>query len=412
MDTRNQKWFVWGIIGATLLIVVAGGLILQSLLTKPTSPDGATSAGGNDFFSRIFGGGGGDEGTIPVGETPEETLPEVARLKQLTATAVAGFGTRPSESGVLVRYLERETGNIFEIPADGATSSVRISNTTIPRTQEAVFSATSLSSFARLLRDDVIETLYIPLVGSTTLPSLFLEPDITAFAASPTEERIFYLLKTASGSIGYVANSNGGRTRQVFSSPLQQLTADWSAADKITLTSKAAEGYDGIAYAVNPSTGATKKLIGALPGLLVKSSADGAYTLYSVFAEESAQTLVRIEKTGESRLAPFLTLPEKCAWSGNSPVFYCAVPYQSDEAAYPDNWYMGKAATADNIWAVDVENNVAFVLYDLSARSFPPLDVDMMRVTHDNQYLIFREKAGQTLWSFRIIPPQTPETGP
>ncbi len=406
-STNNRKRLVvWGIVGLTVLVLAAGGLLLNSLLFR-TDPPSRVEGGARDgdFFSRIFGGGGESEETIPTTGDPNARLPDTARLKRLTTTAVAGFGVRPGSEGGAVRYLDRESGNVYEIPVSGATTSVRISNTTIPRTQEAYFSATSSSAFARLVRDNIIETLYLPL-GIAASPSLFLEPNIVAFATSPNEEKIFYLLKTQNGSLGYVANVNGSRPRQVFSSQLQQLTAHWGAPGQITITSKASQGYDGISYAVNPTTGATRKLIGALPGLLVKGSGDGTYTLYSTFADNAGQTLVRTEKTGESKLTPFVTFPEKCAWSSNSPVFYCAVPYQSDEGTYPDSWYQGVAKTADNIWAVDVENDVAVLLYDLSKRNFPPLDIDEMKITPDNQYLVFREKEGQTLWSFSIIPPQ------
>src|SRR3989338_11386917 len=100
-------------------------------------------------FFYFFYGRGGEElppefGEFPATEDtgfpPEETRPtvlpeEAARegpvLRQLTTTPVSGAVLGGSGARIAVRYLDRATGNIFEVSPDGGEAK-RITNTTIP----------------------------------------------------------------------------------------------------------------------------------------------------------------------------------------------------------------------------------------------------------------------------------------
>src|SRR5258706_5577502 len=71
-----------------------------------------------------------------TGTGGRDQSPTSGKLRKLVSAPVAGF-TIISGTTTVVRYLEKDTGHIYDINLQG--SNQRVTNTTIPRVYEAIF---------------------------------------------------------------------------------------------------------------------------------------------------------------------------------------------------------------------------------------------------------------------------------
>jgi len=155
-----------------VFVVIILGMLVASFFVFRGPSDGSGETGGlRDFFP--FGKGenaddarpplfgGGDGGRVKDGASSGDTAlgrPTLA-LKQLTTEPVAGAAATSSlQREVVVRYIERTTGNVYEIGIINSNQK-RLSNTTIPAVREAFFDGGGLFVNLRYLNEnDVIKT--------------------------------------------------------------------------------------------------------------------------------------------------------------------------------------------------------------------------------------------------------------
>ena len=61
------------------------------------------------------------------------------------------------------------------------------------------------------------------------------------YAVSPQKDKVFTLVKSGDSSIGYVANIDGTKTAQLFTTPLTQLNVEWPSENVIALDVRAGQ---------------------------------------------------------------------------------------------------------------------------------------------------------------------------
>ncbi|MDP3762955.1 MAG: hypothetical protein Q8Q97_02690, partial [bacterium] len=129
------------LIVATAVVILAGGGIIW-YFTRAPSAQRAGEEEERGFFSRLFPGGGERELTQAEREKLEEAQQGGAGLEtakprsfKLVEANVAGVAFAKNK----IRYIDRETGHVFEIDPDGQNKT-RISNTTIPGIFEVIWS--------------------------------------------------------------------------------------------------------------------------------------------------------------------------------------------------------------------------------------------------------------------------------
>src|SRR5579872_991881 len=83
------------------------------------------------------------------------------KLRLITSEPVAGATFVENKTGVTVRYMERATGHIYDVSTNSSTVT-EISNTTIPKIYETLFTDGGSGFITRYIGDDgqTIETLY------------------------------------------------------------------------------------------------------------------------------------------------------------------------------------------------------------------------------------------------------------
>lgn len=235
------------------------------------------------------------------------------------------------------------------------------------------------------------------LQGIQKITGSFLSENISQGSVSPDGTQVFFLKPTSGGVVGIVANIDGTKQRQVWSSELSEWKPQWINQDTVALTTLASREADGYLYFLNLKNGNFKKILGPLRGLTTLTNPSGSMVL----ANSSTDTGMTLgsygTKTGRMTVLDITTLPEKCTWA-NEGSLLCAVPKNIPEGQYPDDVYQGNVSFSDNFWFVDTEKNVNRLLLVPG----PELDVIRPKTSPDNSYLYFINRTDGNLWSYRL----------
>lgn len=344
--------------------------------------------------------------TTPV---PSEQHP-LERLWRADEGPVAGFSfvamQEAATTTALLYFAERASGNVFAAePAQQRV--VRLTNTLIPKTYEAVFAPRGGAVLIRTLQGDAISTLLATFAtpsATTTFPLPLggpaLAPDIRDIAIDPDPKsaQLFYLAKNSrGGTAGFLSSLRGAKPKQIFSSTI----ASWRAmiaGGRIVLLESPGDGLPGYAYTL--SNGGTLSLLaGPLPGLMVLPHPTEQALLFSSSNAGRLSLYAQVGKR-EPVLLPIATIAEKCAWApGASLIAYCAAPQTAPPPGFIDLWYQGASHTSDSWWVVDAASGNVTELFTPA----PPLDVQDAQVDPSGNYIAFENGADLSLWILRIM---------
>ena len=386
-----------------ILIIIAVVAVIGLVLIFIKKPAGEEKEGG--FLSRFFPTGGKEEITSrPLGTTtaPEETAEalqaqkEEIELLKLTQEAIAGATFAHGK----IRYIEKATGHLYEIGPNGE-DKIRISNTTIPRIFEVVWSKNASSSVIRILNEagDNLRNFAVAFTGSST-QGIFLASGITSIAASPAENKMFYLLENNGETSGIQADFENKNRKELINVPFGEFTADWPEKNIITFLSKPSNLAEGFLFKLDLKTLALTKVIGNIKGLTAKMSPDGKKIIYSQSsANQNLETNILILADSQKIPLGLTTLAEKCVFANTSPdLIYCASPRFIPNAALPDAWHQGIISFSDSFWQIDAESGALKIL-NAGAEE---IDAVNLFLDPEDKFLFFTNKKDNALWRLRL----------
>lgn len=405
-----------------IIIVVIVGIIL-GVFAFTTQRGGTPQELGLDVFSRFFQSDTRDVSTrddLQTRDTQrarEDISAEIplSPLRQLTKNPVSGAYIFERDGESVIRFIERESGHLFEI-GENDTSVTRITNTTVPRVQRVVWIDEETVIFQYLNeRGDTIESFFAVVSseeeenttgGELSLIGNFLPQNALSLTASENGQNVFYFLdKNIVG--GFVADPDGTRNRQVFALPLTEWNVEWPRGSVVTLTTKASGISAGSLYFLNTVTENFEQVLGNIAGLTTRVRPDRKETLYSESTGNGFLFGIADINSGARRELPLQTLPEKCAWSEpSSSVIYCGIPVEIPSAVYPDTWYQGLVSFSDNLWSIDTADGATDLLVRLSGETRGSIDVVEPKLSPSENLLIFINKNDLTLWSFTLSEPE------
>lgn len=397
-----------------LILLLAGGLFyLWGKYIKPTTPS-QTDGDPSDF---PFGTGNGkDEPSARSSSSRSGDLTgtedvDMPILRQISDKPIAGGIAFQKASTTVIRYVERGTGHIVETTADSYNSS-KVSNTTIPKVPQAIWSPDGQSVIMRYLKDgeESIYTFSANIAKATTSQdisknpkSAFLPSKINQLAINPTGDKIFYLRNEGGASAGATTNIDGSQKSQIFNSAVTEWLVSWPNKDILAFVTKPSFLSPGYLFFVNSKTGASNKILSSINGLTVLAGSTTKNILYSETVEESVKLNYYNLKNNQTKKFSFKTLPEKCVWSKTEEfIVYCAVPKSVNNGEYPDDWYQGIISFNDKIWKVDVSSNSSELVFDFQAESGKDFDVVEPFLSADDEYLFFINKKDLSFWSLSL----------
>lgn len=380
----------------TLFIVIIGVLffVYQSFIKEggvfPSQGITTEGGGGNVLFpgSDSLDDGrkntnGGENGFIPT-------------LRQISIAPVAGGTVFNANGNVIIRYVERSTGHIFETTGKSLEQN-RISNTTIPRIQNSEWSpGGDMVIFQYLDENEMLKSFYGNISKDTgTIEGWFLSNSITSLDVD-TSGNIFYIQKTGNGSSGVISNFDGTNAKSVFSSSISDWSSQW-IGDSTAVTTKPSRNNLGFMYVLQ--SGNYEKML-SFEGLNTLPSPDGLNTLFSISNSKETNLFVYNRDNQEFTEIPFRTLAEKCVWADTVTIF-CGSPFNFTGGVVPDDWYKGSLSFFDDIWSYNTETKVAQLVYDMQEDG-KLIDITQLKVDSEKNTLIFVDKTNLTLWALSL----------
>ncbi len=397
-----------GILAVITIALFIGGYWYLQKGALPVTPEEITV----DSFP--FGTGSTPREITPrTGETaereavarPQEQSASGELLREISPKEIPGAVISTKNNKPAVRYMERQTGHVYEVE-DLKASPKRISNTTTPGIQKAVFGERGESVvFQYLDATDVKKTVTGKIAATSTstglLGSVFLN-NIRDLVVSPDKKNVFYVLRGADGAIGTTAKLDGGGRKQVFTSPVTEWLSQWVDTNTITLITKPASSAPGFLYTLNLTNSSFNKVLGEIAGLTALMSPDKKQTLFSASSKNEFDTFLYNVQNRVAALFAITTFPEKCVWSNDAVTLYCGAPQDIESGTYPDMWYQGRVSFNDSIWKINTETGIIDVLINPEESAREPIDVINPMLDENETVLIFTNKKNSTLWSLQL----------
>lgn len=333
-----------------------------------------------------------DIGTDTPGDTATSTLP---RLRKIASGPIAGYTATTTKNGLSFRYIEKKTGHIY----DGTLTeqkTTRVTNSTIPRVQEAALSRNGVDLLFGYLGANF--TTFNTLTGSVSESDAYLSfnqisDEMGEFVASPTK----------SAFAGFSHDGTGGRisvvTRQekvIYRSPIKKWRGSWAGPTSLVVYPAATAAAPNAVYSLSEA-GTLERIVGNRYGLEAVGWGDWYILSYS---EPSTQTYLYNRKTEVWQPLSITTLAEKCVVSTDTkkPLAFCGVPSGFVQGTYPDAWHEGRVAFSDSIWMLDINTP------DVSFLANIPEEVDAvnLQLSADGSYLGFVNRRDGSLWALRL----------
>lgn len=412
--------FIFAIIllGITVIIVVSPG--------KSTSPQNENQT--EQSFFPLFGNRRPqpNEGDVPTPQEGETTGGQTGGgvntttdpLFRITTIPVAGAlsftkevlnADGETEDSNWVRYVARENGFIYEKEISNLSFEKKISTTTIPRVEEALFLNKGKTVALRYLGDDfeTIKTFMGSVPQETTggdgpsvLRGSFLPENIIEFSKSTLGNYFFYLSPSSESAVGTLTNSDTNQKNQFFNSLFKEWTTHISNNGAfVFITTKPSTIFRGYSYRLTVPSNNPVRILGGILGLTINPSPLGSKILYS------DNTLALGEYNVSTKTSTALgikTLPEKCVWSGDNITIYCLVPNTIPNTNYPDDWYNGSTSFIDSLWKINTETSTAIFIENISAKNRGMFDGTKPILSEDDSLLFFTNKNDGTLWGYRL----------
>ncbi len=454
-QSSNKKLIIALVV--TLILGVIVGILLYVRGGSSEEGTGTTSfsalfgnlgeESGRPSGSKVTPGGEGEKGAGDTGENGEEPL-----FRRLTDFEVAGATTVSRDGRDYVRYVQRETGYVYDVdPKTGKTT--QLTNTTIPRIYEAYWGLGGNAVVLRYLkhddinRKDIIKTQIASLVlpndifasssgaiGNLTISEPVLRDDISSVSVSPNGKLLFYIVPVADGVSGTIVNLSTRVATEVLRNSFGEWLPQILDNGNVILTSKASSDVYGYAYLYDTAKKTLSRLVREKNGLTTFSTPNGGRMLYSenllgntILGLYDAKGFAQ-DEGGVTHTAPLqlATLPEKCAWSANGVRAFCGAFASTPRAKIPDEWYQGALTFTDTFWTMDTDIADLVFLADPKKETGRTFDVTLPMIDKSESHFYFIDKTDSTLWSMRLdrskyangesdpangeeLPPLTPE---
>ena len=403
---------------ASVVILIVIGLIIFYFNSGNTNNPTSTNNINTNPFGYNPSNKGQSTSTQPIKNVQATTTPKnLAKLIQIYRYPTSGsvFFSNKNKQDVL-RFTDRAVGNTYEyLPATQTGQPQRITNTTIPKIQEAIWSGTGDNTVLRYLdnnTDNIVSfSAKIQAVASSsgtfgTINGVFLAQNLKQLAISPKGDKIFSLVDKSdkSGTYGLTSNLDGSAKKTIFNSPVSYWNISWPKENIISLTTKASYRDSGLLFFFSPQTYSMDRILGNVNGMSTVTNGDANLVAYSYTSNNSFLLNVYDVANKISETFNIATLADKCAWGENNPkILYCAIPKVVPPDNYPDAWYQGVESFSDNIWKINTETGDSQELYQVGLNENADIDAFDLKLSPDDQYLAFSNKNDLSLWLLQIV---------
>lgn len=393
----------------TVLIYAVGGLVVLVLAgtfaySLVFDTQNGTREPGDSFpssDSRTIGSDG-----LPQDGGPAEGeggVVKESRLFQLYDKPVVSSVVFKRSNRSYVRFMEEGTGHVYEYDiAD--KKSYRISNTSVPKIQEAFWSMDGTIVAFRYEDGATLKAAVAELATSTSESSFrkvsFLPEGIRSLALSPDGADIFYITPgTAAGTAtGIVARRDGSSPRILFSSKMPRWFVSWPSANSVLIASPWSED-GGIVYRINPNTGA-QTIVHTTQGLFLGAIGGPAGDVLAIDSQSGwVANVVSASGSGDGLL---LSIPSSCAFAREATSTAICSSLPRDAAAVRVAWARGEYDIAGELFSLNLDGNYLGVLLRASEVGDRIFDIVNPALAPDASYATFKNRVDGLLWGVVI----------
>lgn len=309
---------------------------------------------------------------------------------------------------VKARYVERLSGHVYQYDTN-TQETTKISNTTIPRTEESIFVENGSKVIMRYLDQDgrkIQSYLGTLPTGNITdkLTGGYLPENIISLTKSPDSKELFYLTKNNSGVNGNILEIATLKEKRIFTNPFTEWLTYWG--DKgITLHTKASSGFPGSSYLLS-TTGTFSKITSNLLTLTAKNSNTSGIIPISYDSTNMYNKLALYDTNTQKLIdTNVYTVSEKCVWWRDGLFLLCAAPRTPQlSSTFIDDWYKGYMYTADDLYIINAQSGEGIMFADINelTKKETNLDITQMEVSSDGEYLMFIDKKTGNPWLLNL----------
>jgi hypothetical protein len=398
-----------------ILIILIIGLFLYWFFWYADTDPGEGGVGQPDPIFPFSGGQPGDDSFFEdddetdVDNDPSSTYTPQPNLWQISDRPVAGSQWVTDENGRQeVWYVHRENGHLFRHSTKNREST-RLTNTTIPRVQEAVISPQGDYIIYRYIDAGTDNTkTYMANITPTENGDMpyqvqgeFWSDNIKSVNASPLGERVFYLRSTSDGTIGVVVTMATEEVLVVFESDLTEWRSQWSTNDSITVFNSPAQNTRGFSHTINTKTGEMNKLVDGR-GMTATLSPDNQYVITSKLDNNQYRSYLHTASDTQSNLMTIPTFSEKCGWRPGGNIFFCGVPTGDFPNPNLRSWYQGVNNFTDELHVFVPESREQENLFGDEEMDMGPFDITDIKVDPNFNFLSFENKRDYILWGLQL----------
>lgn len=217
----------------------------------------------------------------------------------------------------------------------------------------------------------------------------FLPSGTFSASLSPATHQLAYLEKAATGVRLSVLNLDSALSKGTAAAtlPLEDVYINWVSTDKIELKEKGALLAPSSEFIFNLPRKTASVVVKEKNGLDILW-APSAKTALVLLGQARGGNMFLVDTAGQVlQTLSFLTIPEKCAWSGDQ-ILFCALPQNRDalKTQLPDSFYKKSFFTDDNFYKINTVNgDVEPVLENKNN-----LDAESLAIFGDSLYFINR----------------------
>lgn len=329
------------------------------------------------------------------------TLISSPRMEKLTDYAVSGASfleIKKENSNIeAIRYVEKATGHIYERHLE--TKEIgKISNTTIPSINEALFGNNGSSIIYRYISEEKAINTFTATLGGTN--GEFLPLNILEMSLSPDKNKFFYIARNSGGVTGSTGSFSEAKKSIVFNSPFSEWLPQWVTNQNIYLTTKPSYSVTGSVFNLNITNNTLTKLFGGVYGMTTLANKDGTLILYSSSTSNGPKlNLFNVKPYSFFDLDTY-GLADKCVWSNDNINIYCAVPNTIVGTKYPDSWYQGLVSFDDFFVKINTQTKEKITI--LNSKDETIVDATNLFLDKNENLLFFINKKDSTLWSLTL----------
>lgn len=311
------------------------------------------------------------------------------------------FAPTISENGQTIKYYAVSNGKVLQSTFDGSDTET-ISNVSLAGLVKIIWSPDKKKVISFFDKQGTITKYFY---NYSTKTNVGLNGSIKGVTWSPDSQKIAYQYQSADGSNNNVsvANPDGTNWKNIFQTRLTDLVMEWPSPGKISARSKPSGTSKGFLFTLNSQSGEFSKVLDNIYGLSVKWSGDGQKLIYQETDKDGKNLKLYSAQSDASQLKemPLITLPEKCVWSGDNQYIFCAVPQKiTENAVWPDDYFMGKIAIRDDFYMVNLATNEKTkIAQSTDEQSF---DAQDLLLSPQEDYIFFINRKDGFLYSIKL----------